>query len=332
MQARAVVARGPRQVVFQAVEVPEPAPEDVVVQVQHSWISNGTEGSFLRGERIGGDTPWREGDTLPFPLVPGYQKVGVVQWTGAEAGDLRVGDVVMAATSRVRGMARPSGGHVSPAVTPRSQVWKLPAGLPPEAASGMVLTQVGYNCGMRPAIGPGDAAVVIGDGLVGHWSAQTLVQRGARVLLLGRHDDRLERFTCRDLDLCVNTSRADGVAAIAAWAPEGVQAVIDTVGSVASIESLYPLLRRNGHIVSAGFHGTQGLIDIQRLRDSELTLHAPAGWTRPRMDATLDWLAAGKLKTLPLISHRLPVERAADAFALILDRQPGVLGVVLQWT
>jgi len=50
------------------------------------------------------------------------------------------------------------------------------------------------------------------------------------------------------------------------------------------------------------------------------------------MDATLDWLATGKLKTLPLISHRLPVERAADAFALILDRQPGVLGVVLQWT
>ena len=332
MRARAVVAVAPRQVVFQEVEVPEPGPEDVVVQVLHSWISNGTEGSFLRGERIGGDTPWREGDARPFPLALGYQKVGVLRWVGADASDLSVGDVVMAATSRVLGMARPTGGHVSPAVTHRSQIWKLPLGLPPEAASGMVLTQVGYNCGMRPAVQPGDAAVVIGDGLVGHWSAQTLVQRGARVLLLGRHDDRLERFVCRDADRCVNTMRHDGLAAVAAWTPEGVQAVIDTVGSVPTIESIYPLLRREAHIVSAGFHGTNGLIDIQRLRDRELTLHAPAGWTRPRMDATLAWLTAGPLQTLPLISHRLPVERAADAFALILGHQPGVLGVVLQWT
>src|SRR5436853_88935 len=82
----------------------------------------------------------------------------------------------------VSGCFFPTGGHVSPAVAHRSQVWKLPGSVEPLAAAGLVLTQVGYNCGMRPALQPGDAVVVLGDGLVGHWSAQTLQHRGARVL------------------------------------------------------------------------------------------------------------------------------------------------------
>src|SRR5262249_30812981 len=112
MQAQAVVATQPRRVAFQSVTVPDPGPEDVVVRIRHSWISNGTEGSFVRGERIAGDTPRKESDPLPFPHVPGYQKVGVVEWAGAEVGDIRVGDVVFATVSRVEEMFYPFGGHV----------------------------------------------------------------------------------------------------------------------------------------------------------------------------------------------------------------------------
>jgi threonine dehydrogenase-like Zn-dependent dehydrogenase len=77
MQAQAVVFPAPDTVEFRAVQVPDPGPGDVVVRVTHSWISNGTEGSFLRGERIAGDTPHRPGDPHPFPIVAGYQKIGV---------------------------------------------------------------------------------------------------------------------------------------------------------------------------------------------------------------------------------------------------------------
>ena len=79
MQAHAVVATAPGQIRFQEIQVPDPTSEEVLIRVRHSWISPGTEGSFVRGERIGGDTPRREGDPLPFPHVPGYQKVGVVE-------------------------------------------------------------------------------------------------------------------------------------------------------------------------------------------------------------------------------------------------------------
>jgi len=331
IKAKAVVALAPYVVRVQSLEVPEPGPDEVVVRVKHSWISNGTEGSFVRGERLAGDTPLREGDPSPFPLVPGYQKVGLVERLGTGVRDLEPGQMVFATVSRTPGMFFSHGGHISPAVTQRSQIWEVPSGIDPLAVSGLVLTQVGYNCGMRPQIEPGDAAVVIGDGMVGHWSAQTLAYRGARVMMLGKHDERLALYAGRPGDRTVNINREDPVNAVRAWAPEGVQAVIDTVGSVPAIEALLGTLRRFGHIVSAGFHGLKGAIDIQKLRDRELTLHAPAGWTKERMDATLALVAEGILRTTHLITHRFPVDRAAEAFELILSRREHVLGVILDW-
>jgi 2-desacetyl-2-hydroxyethyl bacteriochlorophyllide A dehydrogenase len=221
-------------------------------------------------------------------------------------------------------------------VTHHAQVWKLPPGLDPAAASGLVLTQVGYNVGMRPALQPRQAAVVIGDGLVGHWAAQTLQQRGARVLMVGRHDDRLARFTTvTEADRVVNVSREQDLlaAVVQQWAVgDGVQVVADTVGSIPAVESLLPVMRRDGHIASAGFYGRNGLIDIQKLREREITLHAPAGWTKERMDATLDWVARGALQTLPLLTHRFPVARASAVYDLILARNEPVLGVLLDWS
>ncbi len=331
MQARAVVAVKPWQVEFQSVEVPDPGPEDVVIQVTHSWISNGTEGSFIRGERIAGDTPRVASDPLPFPHVPGYQKVGIVETVGSAVTHLAVGDIVFATVSRVSHLFFSTGGHISPAVTHQSQVWKLREGLSPILASGLVLTQVGYNVGACPRLHAGDNAVVLGDGMVGHWSAQTLQEREARVLLVGRHQDRLDRFACRDGDMTVNVAEKDLLETLAQWAPSGIDIVADTVGSIATLETLLPRMRHFGQVVSAGFYGSNGLIDIQKLRNQELTLYTPAGWTKERMDTTLQWLANGKLTTGHLITHHFPAARAADAFDLILHRRAPVLGVVLDW-
>ena len=92
MTSTAVVFTAPNTVEVQEITCPDPGPGDVVVRVTHSWISNGTEGSYLRGERVDGDTPYRAGDPWPFPVVAGYQKIGVVEWTGADVNDLAVGE------------------------------------------------------------------------------------------------------------------------------------------------------------------------------------------------------------------------------------------------
>ncbi len=332
MNANAVVFTAPNVVEFKTVECPDPGPGDVVVRVTHSWISNGTEGSFLRGERIAGDTAYRPGDPWPFPIVAGYQKVGIVEWVGADVDDIAVGERVFAATGKVSGMFSPMGGQISPSISPRAQVWKLPAGIDPLAYSGLVLTQVGYNCGSRPQVEIGQGAVVIGDGMVGHWAAQTLAWRGAEVVLVGRHPDRLAKFTTGPLRHTVNAKEQDWLEFVSQRLCGGVQVAVDTVGSISAIEQLLPHMRRNGHIVSAGFYGIHDVLGLQALRNAEISLDLVAGWTKPRMDRTLSLIAAGHLQTLPLITHRFPANQAAEAWQLIASKGDSVLGVLLDWT
>jgi 2-desacetyl-2-hydroxyethyl bacteriochlorophyllide A dehydrogenase len=331
INAFGAVATAPWRVEYLPVEVPEPGPEDVVIRVTHSWISNGTEGSFVRGERIAGDTPRRETDPMPFPHIPGYQKVGIVESVGAEVTRIKPGDSVFATVSRVNGMFYDFGGHVSPAVTHQSQVMLLDQELDPISASGLVLTQVGYNVGACAEPTPGDRAVVIGDGMVGHWAAQTFQLHGTPVLMLGRHDYRLDFFGVGEDDGIVNTNTEDAVEAVKQWAPNGVNIIADTVGSITTLESLYKCARRFTNLVSAGFYGVNGKIDIQTMRNYEMTLHAPSGWTPNRMGVTLDLLMDGTLTTSHLITHRFPISQVQKAFDLILSKKEPVLGVILDW-
>jgi bacteriochlorophyllide a dehydrogenase len=332
MRARAVIFPDKLQVAFQDVTVPDPGRNDVVVETRYSWISNGTEGSFLRGERINGETPYRPGDPWPFPIAAGYQSTGIVESVGAGVADIAPGQWVFGAIGGIDGMYERGGGHISPKVMDRAQVWPLPDGVSPVAASGLVLTQVGYNCGMRAPVAVGDTALVIGDGMVGHWAAQTLHWRGATTILAGKHDDRLNLFAGAGRRHQVNTTRENLVESVRTLAPEGVNVLVDTVGSVPAILECHPLMRHNGHVVSAGFNGTESMLDIQKLRFGELSFHSPSGWQKRRMDETLALIASGHLDTEGLITHRFPVEQAADAWKLILERAEPVLGVVLTWT
>jgi threonine dehydrogenase-like Zn-dependent dehydrogenase len=210
-------------------------------------------------------------------------------------------------------------------------VWKLPEGMPPLAFAGMVLAQVGYNGGARPNIAIGDGAVVIGDGMVGHWTAQTLAWRGAEVVLVGRHDDRLAKFACQPYRHIVNAKSTDWKEAARDLLPQGIKAGVDTIGSIAVMEDLMEVLDRFGHLVSAGFYGTADRMALQPPRYGELSIDLVSGWTRARMDDTLRLIAAEHLEMLPLITHHFPVAQAADAWRLIEERTEPVLGVILDW-
>jgi 3-hydroxyethyl bacteriochlorophyllide a dehydrogenase len=331
MKANAVVFTAPNAVEYQEVDCPDPGPGQVVVRVTHSWISNGTEGSFLRGERIDGDTAYRKGDPFPFPIIAGYQKIGVVEWVGDQIEDLEVGETVFSTMGAVNGMFKPRGGQVSPSIGGRDGVWKLPSGIDPLAFSGMVLTQVGFNCGARPPISPGEGAVVIGDGLVGHWAAQTLAGRGAEVVLVGRHEDRLAKFNTGPRAYTINAKKVNWQDAVRDILPDGAQVGVDAVGSVAAMTDLMDMMKRFGHLVSAGFYGTQDTMPLQPPRHKELSINLVSGWWPDRMANTLDLIAKGHLDTLSLITHHFPVRQAAEAWGLIESKREPVLGVILDW-
>jgi bacteriochlorophyllide a dehydrogenase len=334
MESHAVVFTGVNEVRFQTISCPEPGPGDVVVELHHSWISNGTEGSFLRGERISGDVAWRPGDPAPFPMVAGYQKVGRVTWAGAEARDFKPGDWVFASMSRVCGMFdNKFAGHVSPSVCGRGSVMHLPPGSDPLAFAGLVLAQVGLNCGTRSPVAPGRVAFVAGDGLVGQWAGQALAQQGAKVVMMGRHPDRLARFARHGATILAGSDNRLGALSGLGLGP--VHTLVETTGSARVLEDFLPLMARGGHMVIAGFYPSAGARDLQlmlqQFRNSEISLDLVSGATQERLDRTMQWVAEGRLDTLGCITHRFPVDRAAEAWELIRTKRKPVLGVVLDW-
>ncbi|MCU0650478.1 MAG: hypothetical protein MUF00_21000 [Gemmatimonadaceae bacterium] len=75
----AVVFDQPQVVALRTLSLVDPGPGDVLVQVDHSGISTGTERLLWSGTM-----PFFPG--LGYPLVPGYEAVGRVVWAGPDSG------------------------------------------------------------------------------------------------------------------------------------------------------------------------------------------------------------------------------------------------------
>ncbi|MSR83086.1 MAG: zinc-binding alcohol dehydrogenase [Candidatus Latescibacteria bacterium] len=328
-KTRAVCALTADQVVLREVTIPDPEPQEVVVRAEYSSISTGTERWVITGQfHPPGGKP------MPYPLVPGYQKVGVVEALGAEVTGLHIGQRVFATTAKLADeeVIAGWGGHIEHSVLPQSEVIPLPEGLDPVKAAALVLTQVGYNGGSRPPVRQGDKALVIGDGLVGQWLAQMLRHRGARVVLVGRRPERLATAVQWSVELAVDVRQTPLAEVAQQEAPGGFDIVADSIGTAESVAQVLGLVRRDGHLVLNGYYREgEHLLSIQQLHSREITAHAPAGWTRQRLEATLGLVEQGALRVRELMTHIMPVEKASEAYQLVLHKPEAFLGVCLDW-
>ncbi len=282
------------------------------------------------------------------PMVLGHEASGTIVEVGANVDTLKVGDRVcmepgvpnLASRATKLGIYNvdpdvtfwatpPVHGVLAPyAVHPAAFTYKLPDNVSFAEGAMVEPFAIGMQAASRARIVPGDVAVVIGDGMVGQWAAQTLAHRGADVTVLGRHDDRLALLPSHIRSY--NLKRHS----LSDWTGDrgDIAVVVDSVGAMGTFRELKPAMRLNSHLVSAGFLGAEGMVDIQELRPQEITLHSPSGWTTARMDATLAGIRDGWLSTTPLISHRFPAEKAAEAWQLIMDKTEPFLGIVLEWS
>src|ERR1700742_2282457 len=99
MQATEIVLPGvgaPETLEIHTRELPAPAPGQAVVRVEATGVSF-AEQQMRRGKYY---------DQPPFPFVPGYDLVGVVEQTGGGAGELEEGQRVAALTEGGGGAGR----------------------------------------------------------------------------------------------------------------------------------------------------------------------------------------------------------------------------------
>lgn len=232
-----------------------------------------------------------------FPLIPGWDVAGVVEATGADAGEFSVGDEVM---GYVRKDEVQHGTYAEKVAAPVRTLARKPEALSWQQAAGLPLAGLtAYQSLNRVAAGTDETVLVhAAAGGVGSLTVQLAVARGARVI--GTASERNHAYL-RELG-AEPVSYGDGLEErVRALAPEGVDAALDFVGGGA-VEASQRVLKKSDRVVS--------IVDHE--------VHAKGGhyvFVRPNPTdlATLADLAdAGRLTVH--VDRVLPLSEAAEAW------------------
>src|SRR5690349_16957710 len=151
MHARQVVITEPYRAAVREVELPPPAPNQILVQTEVSAVSPGTELAVWTGTH-----QWLKDPNLPdwkFPFRPGYSAAGTVVAVGSEVPHWKSGDRVSY-----------PGNHASAELLAlgheRGRLWRLPEGLDAEKAAIACIARYGLGASVRAGLTLGRSAAV----------------------------------------------------------------------------------------------------------------------------------------------------------------------------
>lgn len=310
MQAHAVVLERPGQIVLEDVELDDPSAGDIVVEVEWSSISTGTERLLWEGRM-----PQFPG--MGYPLVPGYETVGVVADAGPEARHM-IGTRVFVPGARCYRDVKPLfGGAASTLVVPANRTLPLPAGLA-EDGSLLALAATAWRAVQRaPKVHP---QIIVGHGVLGRLAARIVLALGGEPPLV----------------LESNPTRRDGNAGYPVDAPEAVPAelraktILDASGDPHVIDRVMPHLAKGGEIVLAGFYAEPVAFAFPPAFMKEASVRISAEFEPADVEAVCRLIEAGRLTLSGLITHQQPVARAADAYRTAFG-DAECLKMVLDW-
>jgi predicted dehydrogenase/threonine dehydrogenase-like Zn-dependent dehydrogenase len=281
---------------------------------------------------------------LEQPLPLGYCNVGTVVGVGSGVVGFQVGDRVAS-----------NAPHAELVAVPRYLCAPIPAEVSNEAAAFTVLASIGLQ-GIRlsnPTLG--ETFVVSGLGLIGLLTGQLLAAQGCRVLGLDPDPTKCALAETLGITALHLTSGVDPVA----WCLEhtagiGVDGVLITAATSSSepVHVAAQACRQRGRIVLVGVTGLELRRDLFYKKELSFQVSCSYGpgrydptyeqqghdypigfvrWTEQRnFQAVLHSLSTGALRTEPLISHRFPIEQAAEAYELLSSPEPS-LGILLRY-
>jgi NADPH2:quinone reductase len=259
-----------------------------------------------------------------FPFSPGGEVAGIVRAVGSDVVGIAPGDRVLAPLGW--------GGYAEAVLAEAWRVLKIPDEMDFATASAFVLTYGTSHHALkdRAQLAPEETLLVLGAaGGVGLAAIEIGKAIGARVIAAASSDEKLQ--VCREhgADQCINYARDDLRDAIKTLADNrGVDVVYDPVGG----ELCDPALRSmawNGRYLVVGF--ASGTIPAPPLNLPLLKGCALVGvfWgafarKQPQRNAAnmvelFEWFRQGQVR--PHICARYPLERAAEAMRLVMNRQ-----------
>jgi 3-hydroxyethyl bacteriochlorophyllide a dehydrogenase len=334
MKGKAVVAVDEKKVEFLDIDVDPIGEWDILVELEFSAISAGTEAYMLSSFKKRG---------YAHPYVPGYAPVGRVTAAGDKANTLfAVGDrVSYFAPCASRGLDNNCGGHQSPArldVDPANRdlfgsntyCVKIPEGLSLERAAFAGISSIsclGISL-VKPQVG--ERAVVIGQGIIGQFAAQHLKLRGAEVAVADLHGKRLALAKQVGADHLIDTGARSLPEAVKCLWSGGADIIVDSTGSYRVVEDSVTAIRTRGRYVFLGWYkGADFNLELFHGRIFE----AYFPWTLEgtRVVSSCRLMETGALKVDDLVTHRFKASDAQAAYDLIYRSPDQHVGILLDW-
>lgn len=313
---KAIVATrigGPEVLELRDVPGPEPRPNQLLVNVEACGV-NFADIMMSQGSYAGGAKP---------PFVTGREFAGRILATG----------------ERIMGYTQ-GAAFAERIVTRRDFVWPIPDGWTiPEAAAFPVnyFTAIFayWWAGLWSPEGswkkrdqPASVLIHAVAGGVGTAAVQVGKLLGIEMYGTSSSDEKLARVQRLGLQHPVNYKNVDYEAHILeATNGDGVDAAFDMLGGEHTGKSMR-CLKFRGHIIAYGSAtGVPHKMDIRTLYAknvsvdglwlSQLSLHPE--YMKPAWEQLSEWIAQGHLR--PQVGHVLPLDKAADAFRLMLERK-----------
>ena len=329
MKAQRVVWPSRAKVDIETWMLPPLGDDEVLVATECTLISPGTERAFLLG------LPNAQGR---YPSRPGYSNIGTVVEVGKAVTDCKVGERVAS-----------TQGHTSHFIASPNRLLKVPsADVPAEEAVFFNLGAIALQGVRKAKIELGEAALVLGQGLIGLLSMQLSKLSGAMPLIAADlTDSRLEISKDMGADCTLNpedanfseqlsdATKGDGPAVVieATGHPDAVSTALDAAGWGARV------------ILLASTRGETPNVNFYRdVHKKGLIIYGAHNAIRPRQESSpnfwtleddslllLSLIAQRRFNVAPLISHRVLGEDAPKAYQLLMEWNPGLLGVILQW-
>ena len=364
-----VIRKGFSSIIVDEVPDPVVTPHHVLVQPLCSLISSGTETANIHKEGVlkeAIDNPsqlrkiW-DAAAVVGPLralrevrakfsdygVLGYAGAGVIVDKHPTVSDIEVGERVA--------YGGEGTGHGECILTGRQLVARIPDAVPYDHACFTTLGSIAMNAVRVAEIQLGDTVAVIGLGLVGQIVAQLASLQGARVIATDLREDRvaLARQLGADHGLVGGPSLTDAVRGLTDG--RGADHVIIAAAAKSSVpcEQGLRLCRDRGRLIVVGAVEMSFPWGEMYMKEIELRMARAYGpgsydpqyeksgrdypisyvrWTENRnMEEFLRLLGAGRVQVGPLITHRYPLEQAADAYDTIMAPGSTSLAVVLEY-
>lgn len=305
MNTVAVVLTAPEDLALQTLALTAPTGADVVVDIDWSAISTGTERLLFSGRM-----PPFPG--MGYPLVPGYESVGRVVEAGAASG-LQAGATVFVPGANCYGAVRGLfGGAASRVVVPGARVLQVD---PAIGERGVLLALAATA---QHAVAMGTPDLIVGHGVVGRLIARLAVIAGGRPVVWE-----------------TNAVRADGADGYAVMAPDSdtrrdYRVICDASGDAGLIDSLVARLAPGGEIILAGFYSERLSFTFPPAFMREASIRIAAQWKPADLAAVRGFVDDGRLSLDGLITHRSEARDAPAAYRTAFE-DAACLKMVLDW-